>query len=68
MRITSQSGSPSSIRRTLAKRRSRVVSMGEFSFAMVSRLTPSHLPVAFGPLVSNHSAGSSQSQKDLASS
>jgi len=67
-RITSQSGSPGCNSPAPAKRRSSVVSIGEFSLNKVSRATPSQRAVSIGPRVSNHSAGSSQSQNFRASS
>ncbi|MCF7688380.1 MAG: hypothetical protein K9N01_08760, partial [Cephaloticoccus sp.] len=68
MRMISHNGSPADSWVVEANRRNRVPSMGELSWLMTGRSTPSHLAVALGPRQSNHSAGSSQSQKALASS
>lgn len=65
--IISQIGSPGRCRVWAANLRRTVMSIGELSLPMTSRSTPSHLAVLLGPLQSNHSAGSSHSQKDLAS-
>ena len=68
MRMISQRGWPGSSREAWAKRRSRVMSMGEMSLVRMEGAISSHLAVLNGPRQSNHSAGSSQSQNCRASS